>query len=136
MSTSDTNNKSKLLKRTSVTYLYVSIFCLIFSLIYEHFSHGVYSPYMIYAFAIPLAGGCLPFLFLNHIADKYLPDSPSLHLHHFAIATLTIGSILQGILEIYGTTNQLVIYYLYIGVLELLASWLLYGVKLIKRHYI
>jgi hypothetical protein len=33
-----------------MTYLGFTLFCGLFSLIYEHFSHGVYSDYMVYLF--------------------------------------------------------------------------------------
>ena len=48
--------------KTSFIYLIVSIVLMIAGAVYEHFSFGVYSYFMIYAFAIPLAGGALPFL--------------------------------------------------------------------------
>jgi hypothetical protein len=35
----------------------VSLFCVLFALIYNIFSHGVHSPYMTYLFAIPLVLG-------------------------------------------------------------------------------
>lgn len=63
MSTSD----NRYLK-TSFIYLIVSIVLMIAGAVYEHFSFGVYSYFMIYAFAIPLAGGALPFL------AKYMKD--------------------------------------------------------------
>ncbi len=43
--------------RTSLNYLWISLFCLLFGAVYELFSHGVYSMYMIYAFVFPL--GCI-----------------------------------------------------------------------------
>lgn len=36
-------------------------------------------------------------------------------IHAFAVATLTVGSLLQGVVEIYGTTNHLIIYYFWAG---------------------
>ena len=48
--------------RTAFIYMIISIILMIAGAIYEHFSFGVYSYFMIYAFAIPLAGGALPFL--------------------------------------------------------------------------
>lgn len=43
-----------------VTYICVTLFCLVFYLIYNIFSHGVHSPYMTYLFAWPLVLGVLP----------------------------------------------------------------------------
>lgn len=115
--------------KTALYYLVISLLCALFGAVYEGFSHGVYSYYMLYAFAIPLVGGTFPFLlagvgnaeaFRNFRKRK--ADPIATKSWHFGIAALTVGSILQGILEIYGTTNRLIKYYLYAGVLLLLAS--------------
>ena len=146
--------------------------------VYEHFSFGVYSYFMIYAFAIPLAGGALPFL------AKYMKDMRGANassgavtetvaysgaadatassgaaagitaysgaadataysgetaeataysgavaetaaagrheaIYHLALATLTAGSIVHGILAICGRPNSLTVIYLIAGLLLL-----------------
>ena len=72
---------------------------------------------MIYAFAIPLAGGAIPYMarYLRG-AKKRRTGGPEACgrnevLWHAAIATLTAGSILKGVLDIYGTTNHLLTFY-------------------------
>ena len=107
MFTSDNNREQAL--RISVNYIAVALFCALFGAVYEIFSHEVYSYPMIYAFAIPLAGGALPFLaFAAGLARRWcFPGVVSRSLYHAGIAALTIGSIIRGILEIYGTTNVL-----------------------------
>lgn len=89
---------------TAFIYLLTAGFCALFGGVYEQFSHGVYSTDMIYAFAYPLAGGAIPFLAL-----ALLHRSPGGYqvLYHCGIATLTLSSILRGVLEIYGTANRL-----------------------------
>lgn len=99
------------IKKTMVNYFIISLICLIFSIIYEMFSHQVYSKFMICAFLIPLIGGII-LLIINKI-KKF--NILAINIYHCSIATFTIGSIVQGILEIYGTTNNLTKYYLYIG---------------------
>ncbi len=116
MFTSDINEDRKRFARTALIYLLVSIFCALFGAVYELFSHGVYSFDMIYAFAYPLIGGALPFLILFFVRTKRYPNALAGNLYHGGIATLTVGSIMQGILEIYGTTNALTRYYPLIGV--------------------
>ena len=102
--------------------LYVAIGCGIFSATYEHFSHGVYSSFMVWLFATPLVLGALPNLIM------WLRKSPLTKgywwptLHAYAIATLTIGSALQGIVEIYGTTSPYIIYFFIVGLLGQFAS--------------
>ena len=110
-------------------YLAISVAVALFGGIYERFSFGVWSYFMVYAFMIPLAGGALPFMighFRNKRADHSDMDGAAgkktmasakaetingRMLHHAAMATLTTGSIIKGVLDIYGTTNRLLIGY-------------------------
>lgn len=136
--------------------------------VYEHFSFGVYSYFMIYAFAIPLAGGALPFLakymkdmrgadassgavevsaysgaaagitaysgaadttaysgetaeataYFGAVAETIAPGHHE-SIYHLALATLTAGSIVHGILAICGRPNSLTVIYLIAGLLLL-----------------
>ena len=101
------DNKKRQAVRIAGNYIATSLFCALFGAVYEPFSHEVYSYSMIYAFAIPLAGGALPFLAvaMGHIGR--FPCRNSRSLYHAAIMTFTIGSIMKGVLEIYGTTSAL-----------------------------
>lgn len=94
-------------------YILLSVSTLIFGFIYELFSHSVYSNYMMFAFIIPLILGIIQILFRD-ILNNYIYES--------AVITLTIGSIINGILEIYGTTNDLVYIYLVVGIILIIAS--------------
>lgn len=97
--------------------LLFSIFILVFGAIYEHFSFGVYSWYMVYAFAFPLLLCVLPLAVIAH-SGRELPVKPEgIKLYRFGTATLTIGSIVTGIVEIYGTTNSLTRFYWITGAL-------------------
>ena len=114
---------------TAFIYLVISTAVAVFGGIYEYFSFGVWSYFMVYAFMIPLAGGALPFMirhFRNKRADhsgmydasgkKSMASSKAetingRMLYHAAMATLTTGSIIKGVLDIYGTTNRLLIGY-------------------------
>lgn len=122
----------------ALIYLIISIALGIAGAVYEHFSFGVYSNYMIYAFAFPLIGGTLPHLLRcmkrngsaamqekvpgagatanagtavteaeHTVADACRAEA----FWNAAIATLTIGSILHGALQICGRPNSLVIVY-------------------------
>ena len=84
-------------------------FLALFGAVYEVFSHQVYSYFMLYAFAIPLALGALPYAVLL-LKEKY-PSKLFLNLWNTAIAALCVGSVFAGVLAIYGTTNSLVIVY-------------------------
>lgn len=126
--------KTRLLK-TSVMYLAAAIFCGIFAVVYESFSHGVYSPYMICAFVFPLVMGCIPFALIDHLykkkAQRYiLPESFSVYTYGFGVAALTVGSIIRGVLDIYGTTNSLSGIYWAAGLILVFIGASLYILKL------
>lgn len=109
-------------------YLIAALAAAAAGAVYEIFSHGVYSFYMIYAFAVPLVGGALPSLISAAAGKKRKPrdegSSISARLQLAAIATLTTGSFMKGALEIYGTTNRLTAVYTVVG-LALAASALI-----------
>lgn len=105
--------------RTAFGYVLAVCAAALFGGVYEVFSHGVWSAYMVYAFAFPLVLGVLPFSWLA-LHRKPLPSRWCCQLHHAGTATLTVGSIMEGVLAIYGTTNQLTLAYWIVG-LTLLA---------------
>ena len=53
LSISDIKKSRKEIEKLVFTYLLVTIACAILGAVYESFSHGVYSYYMLYAFMIP-----------------------------------------------------------------------------------
>lgn len=100
-------------------YLASSVIIALAAWVYGLFSHGVHSPFMTYAFMIPLILGAAPHIaaalsakagkgenLRRSLADKGICD-----LQLAVIATLTAGSLLKGALDIYGTTNRLMIAY-------------------------
>ena len=118
--------------------------------IYELFSHGVYSNYMIFAFMIPLAAGAVPNMIAAAVNKKRASsgsgyaDPGSSHedsgirsaasgLQLAAVATLTAGSLVKGALEIYGTTNRLTAVYPAAGTILLTAALLMYFIQRARR---
>lgn len=112
---SDTDTNARSAAKTAFVYLLISLFLVLFGAVYEMFSHEVYSFYMLYAFVFPLAGGVLPFSVTHLCGAKWYPRIRTRRLYHSGIATLAVGSIIQGVLEIYGTTNALTRWYWIIG---------------------
>ena len=49
-------------------YLVATVVTVAFGAVYEWFSFGVYSYYMIYAFAVPLLGGVLPYYLMIRLS--------------------------------------------------------------------
>lgn len=97
--------------KNRIIYLSISIFVLLFSIIYELFSHRVYSYFMIGAFLVPLIFGVIGGSFIKKISII------SINFYHSFIATLTMFCITKGFLDIYGTTNSLIYVYLVVSVL-------------------
>lgn len=96
-------------------YLGLTVFWGLFSLIYEQFSHGIYSIYMVCLFLFPLLGGVLPFALLWLLPKPCYPSLLPRNAWHCGIMTLTVGNCLQGVFEIYGTTAPLVLAYWTVG---------------------
>ncbi len=104
MSTSDKRLQRHLLYQVAGT-----AFLALFGAVYEHFSHGVYSCFMLYAFAVPLAAGVALYAVLLYL--RRFPNRTFLSLWNAGIACLSVGSVFRGVLEIYGTTNALTVVY-------------------------
>ena len=85
-------------------------------MVYEHFSHEVYSIFMIGAFAIPLIAGIV-YMFIRKKVNKYLFTTGWI--------TLLVGSYMKGVLEIFGTTNRLLIVYWIVGTVLILLSFVI-----------
>ena len=112
--------------KTGMKYFAASMVIAAAGAVYGLFGHGVYSYYMTYAFMIPLLAGALPHLLLAmKEADKEKrPSGLSTILDLYDaqlafVATLTAGSLLKGALDIYGTTNRLLMIYPVIALLIL-----------------
>ena len=105
----------------SAAFLAVTIFTALFGAVYELFGHGVYSYFMLYAFAFPLILGVVPYVFcLIRKVTRF--HRLAIRSWNAGIITLTVGSLFQGVLEIYGTTNSLAVIYQIAGVLFLLGG--------------
>lgn len=111
----DIKTQQKHIAKRGYIYLLISLFCVLFGAVYEHFSHEVYSGYMIYAFVFPLVGGTLPLMSMVLFGYSHLPGRITLNLYNSGIAALTVGSIMEGVMEIYGTTNGTLQIYWMVG---------------------
>ncbi len=80
---------------------------------------------MIYAFGIPLILGVLTMMAIT-LRGNRIPSSSALRAWNSGIAVLTVGCIVQGVLNIYGTTNHLMIVYPIAGFVLLLAGIILF----------
>ena len=109
-------------------WLLATVSTVFFAAVYECFSHQVYSRAMILAFLYPLLGGLMPTTLLMLAKAKLQPGERTRSLWDAGIASLTLGSLFRGVLEIYGTTSRLSVIYPVLGwtLLALgLISWVL-----------
>ena len=132
MSTSDTKGKLSAQKKLILIDLIAALFCALFGAVYEIFSHGVYSYGMLYAFAFPLVLGVLPLYLIDILRAPY-PGKVLRNVWHAGIAALTVGSIVTGVLEIYGTTNPLTVVYWSVGAAFIAAGAVGYAVSCCGR---
>ena len=131
---SDIDLQKKRMKKIGLCYLSVTLFCGLFAFIYERFSHEVYSNYMIYSFMFPLIGGLLLLAVMPIFGKKHIMGRLSFNLYNSGIAALTVGSVVKGALEIYGTTNGFVSVYWVLGFGFVGISLLIYIVSRIRER--
>lgn len=112
-------------KKQILKYLGYTIFTFIFGFIYENFSHKVYSNYMMYAYLIPLLMG-LVVVSIFYLLKIKLPNDKTRSLYKASIFTFTLGSLVKGALDIYGTTNRLINVYFDVGLILLGISIIIY----------
>ena len=89
---------------------------------------------MIYAFAIPLVGGTLPFLTLARLGIKKEICFTSRSLWHCGVATLTVGSIFTGVIEIFGTVSSFSAIYTIVGAALCIAGLVTCMISLLKKN--
>ena len=118
----------KELKRQLAIQLAVTVFVAFTGAVYEYFGRGVYSYFMIYAFAFPLVMGVVPYSIM--LMRDRAPDRVFLNLWNSAIAALCTGSVFAGVLAIAGYTNAKILIYQIAGFVLALAA----VVSQLKRH--
>ena len=108
--------------RVIAAYAAISLFLLIFGAIYEHFSHGIETPFMRFAFVILLAMG-VPAAALFLIFKKLRrPGKFSRSFFRWSCACITAASLLKGVFFIYGTDSLFPLVYLIAGMVCLIAA--------------
>nr|WP_301282842.1 hypothetical protein [Streptococcus gallinaceus] len=114
MSTSVTNSTIKLsrLAKTFLSYLGLTVFFFIFSRVYEGFSYGEVSNFMHYLFLVPAIGGGL--IVLLQLLFPHL-SRLGYNLWNSAVATISAGFLLRGIVNLSGRSTSLDQFYWYIG---------------------
>ena len=94
----------------------VTVFCLLFAIIYNYFGHGVHSVHMDYMFLYPLILGVLFYVNLNQILQVKVVSRLFFNTYNSGIVTLIIGSMLKGIFEIAGASSPYTRIYMWVGI--------------------
>lgn len=76
---------------------------MVFSAIYECFSHEVYSPWMVGLGAVPLVLGAVPAVVIARARIEV--SWVASQLWACAVLTLTLGCCFAGVMEIYGSPS-------------------------------
>lgn len=105
----------------------MTLFCCLFSAVYEAFSHHVFSGWMLCLPLYPAVLGVLPFLLLR----KRIP-AWSQQLWHCGVATVMAGSCLTGVFEIASIHMPYTAVFLGMGDMLMMTSIALLGVG--TRH--
>ena len=118
---------AKKFNKISIHYFLGGMFVTVFVVIYEYFSHGVISNYMIFAPVLPLVLGCMLTLVLKMLNVK-APYGFTRVAYAWGIVTTTLGLIMKGVFEIYGSTNDLTNYYFIFGPALMVLGALAYAI--------
>jgi hypothetical protein len=114
------------LRRMMISFLILTALCLVFSIIYNRYSHGVTSSYMTFLCLYPLLLGTVPSFLLSIHRFLPLPFQLSMNLYNTGLAAVTLSSAMRGIFEIAGTGSVLQVILMIIGILFLIAGALVY----------
>jgi hypothetical protein len=93
------------MRKTSVTFLAISLFCVFFNWIYGRYGHGVPSDHMTFMFCYPLFGGTAVYLLIGALPKAWMPERFIINIYNSGIATLIVGSALRGVFDIAGTSS-------------------------------
>ena len=129
------NKNLKELQSGLIISIFGSIFCFIFYLIYNIFSHGVHSPFMTYLFVWPLLLEVLPALLCLMIRALPGPSILSSLFWNTGCALASVSSLLRGILDIAGTASAHQKYMMITGFVFLAAGLIFYAVGIFQRHF-
>ena len=107
MSTSATDPTRRRMKRAAVVGASLAVFCVVFTAVYESFSHGAVSTHMRCMFLMPLVGCALPALLCLLTPLHRFVCRPAFNLWNSGLAVWTVGCLFRGIVNISGRFTDL-----------------------------
>ena len=94
-------------KRAIIVGVSLTVFCLVFTVIYEHFSHNAASNHMRSMFFMPLVGVAIPAL-IGYLTPLHrFLGRAAFNLWNSGMAVWTVGCLFRGIVNISGRHTTL-----------------------------
>ena len=122
------------MRRALITGTSLALFCVVFTLIYEQFSHGATSSHMRCMFLMPLVGCALPALVGLVTPLHRLVCRPAFNLWNSGMAVWTVGCLFRGIVNISGRFTDLDRIYWVLGWVFLAAAAIWELIHLLTAH--
>ncbi len=124
------------MRRALITGTSLALFCVVFTLIYEQFSHGATSIHMRCMFLMPLVGCALPALAGLVTPLHRFVCRPAFNLWNSGMAVWAVGCLFRGIVNISGRFTDLDGIYWVLGWVFLAAAavWELIHLLTAHRH--
>ena len=122
MFTSVTDKNKKRLCISSFIYFCITVFCIVFNLVYTHFSYGMTSQHMKYMFLFPLLLGFGPSLLLILLQKHKKVSRITFNLWNAGCATFIAGCITVGIITNSGRSTDVFPLYCIIGAIMMILS--------------
>ena len=122
--TSVTDIQKKRFCISSVVYLCITLFCVIFNIIYTYFSYGMTSTHMKYMFLFPLLLGCIPSILLVITKMYRYITRITFNMWNAGCATFITGCIVVGIITNSGRNTDVFFIYCTIGAVMIIFSLL------------
>lgn len=91
--------------RAPIWYASLTVFVLVFGIVYTHFGHGVTSDHMTYAF-LPLLAVTALYLLFTFVKAIPRPQRFSATFLAFSVAGFTLNHITKGVLQIAGAYSD------------------------------
>ena len=121
-------------KRAAITGASLALFCVVFTFIYERFSHNAVSTHMRCMFLMPLLGVALPAV-IGYLTPLHpFPGRVAFNLWNSAMAVWTVGCLFRGIVNISGRYTSLDHPYMVAGWVFIALAVMAEAVRLITQR--
>lgn len=95
------------MKRAAIAGASLALLCVVFTAVYERFSHGAVSSHMRCMFLMPLVGCALPALILYLLPPRRPIGRPAFNLWNSGLTAWVVGCLFRGIVNISGRYTDL-----------------------------